>query len=84
VNIPDTTPIRRSRAMNMDNDRLFRRRAFLVRLVIINGGRSLATRMDFAMRAAELNSIENVLIARGSLPANMRAANVHADFAGMS
>ncbi len=84
MNIPDTTAIRRSRARNMDNDRLFRRRAFLVRLVILNGGCTLATRMDFAMRAAELDSIESILISRGSLPANMRAANVHAGFAGMS
>ncbi len=76
-NVPATTPIKRSRVSNIDHDRLFRRRAHLVSLLILRGGRTLATRMDFAMRAAELQAIESDLIRRGMLPASMRAVNIH-------
>lgn len=65
--VPASTAIRRSRAHNVDTDRLMRRRAFLHDLCIVNGGRTLATRMDFAMRAAELTAIETALVNRGAL-----------------
>lgn len=65
--VPATTAIRRSRVGNVDTDRLMRRRAFLHDLCIVNGGRTLATRMDFAMRAAELTAIETALCDRGDL-----------------
>lgn len=63
----------------MPTDRLFRRRAYLVSLLILNGGRTLATRMDFAMRAAELTAIETALRDRGMLPANYRDIRVTGD-----
>jgi hypothetical protein len=68
VTVPATTPIKRNRAGNIDTDRLLRRRHFLIGLLIIDGGRSLATRMDFAMRAAEFTAINNVLVSRHVLP----------------
>lgn len=81
--VPATTSIRRSRARYMPTDRLFRRRAYLVRLIILNGGRTLATRQDYAMRAAELWAIESALIDRNMLPANMRAVQVHENYGGI-
>jgi hypothetical protein len=79
MSVPASTAIRRSRAHNITTDRLFRRRAFLIDLLILNGGRTLATRMDFAMRAAELTAIDNVLLSRGMLPRNHAAIRVQSD-----
>jgi hypothetical protein len=77
--IPASTRVKRNRARAIDTDRLFRRRAWLISLLILNGGRTLATRHDFAMRAAELDAIERVLLSRGMLPRNHRDIRVQPD-----
>ena len=69
--IPADVKIRRNRVQNVDTDRLQRRRVFLIDLVVINAGRTLPNRNAFVMKAAELMSIENELIARGFLPRNV-------------
>lgn len=79
--VPASTRIRRSRARNIDTDRLLRRQAFLVDL-LRNNSRSLERRKDFVERAAELAAIENALDQRDvqyvrvtMTPAQCRAAS---------
>lgn len=61
-----STRIRRNRAHNVDTDRLRNRRA---RLIIEMRDRVHDSRQDMAVRAYELQAIENVLVRRGKLPA---------------
>lgn len=79
--VPASTRIRRSRARNVDTDRLLRRQAFLVDL-LRNNSRSFVSRHNFALRAAELAAIENALDQRDvqyvrvtMTPAQCRAAS---------
>lgn len=65
--VPPSTSIRRNRAHNIDTDRLRARRAYLI-LNMTNED----SRHDFAMRAYELQAIENVLVDRGAFPATER------------
>lgn len=56
--VPPTTAVKRNRAHNVDTDRLAERRDFLLVHVLPDFAGS---RMDFAVRAYELQAIENVL-----------------------
>ena len=70
--VPATTAVKRSRAHNVDTDRLLRRRTFLHGWVK-HGHRQLdVTRADFGARAAELTVIENVLVDRGAIAVHDR------------
>lgn len=64
--VPSSTAIKRSKAKNVDNDRLFRRRTYLIHL-IEHRSHTLPNRIDFVMRAMELFFIEDVLQGRGML-----------------
>lgn len=64
--IPASTSIKRNRVGNVSDDRLSRRRIFLVDL-ITNRSDTLDSRNDFAMRAYELHAIECEMIARDIL-----------------
>ena len=58
--VPASTRIRRSRVGNMDVARLARRYAFLLNLVH-NESHTFTTRHNFAVRAAELQAVQNEL-----------------------
>ena len=61
--VPATTAIRRSRVCNIGNDRLIRRQHHLLDMLVES--RQFSTRMNFAVRAAELWEIERELVTRG-------------------
>lgn len=75
-----STPVRRNRAHNVDTDRLRNRRAFLI-IGMVN--RVHDSRQDMAVRAYELQAIENVLVRRGAMPACERRT-LHANDSGRS
>jgi hypothetical protein len=75
---PATTSVRRNRAHNCDSDRLLIRRDHLLWLVFTtDGSRTIPNRLNFAMRAAELSAIEDVLLSRGDLAATDRRTTTH-------
>lgn len=59
--------VKRNRAKNIDSDRLMRRWAWLVGAVLMNSGQ-FRSRMDWAMRSAELSAIQQQLVDRGVDP----------------
>lgn len=67
--VPPTTAIRRNRAHNVDTPRLLDRRAWLIAQMSVG---AFDSRMDFAVRAYELQAIENVLVHRGVLSEEAR------------
>jgi 2'-5' RNA ligase/ribosomal protein S18 acetylase RimI-like enzyme len=73
--VPADIAIKRNRVGNVDTDRLQRRRTELVDLVE-NRSHTLATRQNFAMRAAELTAIESELERRGELAVADRVTRV--------
>ena len=62
--VPHTTAIKRNRVGNMPMDRLLRRWSFLLSQVHFHSG-SFRSRMDWAMRAAEMTAIQNEIARRG-------------------
>ena len=66
--VPASTSIRRSRVHNIDTDRLQRRREFLRQQLVVERGRAIERRRQFAERAGELAKIEDELERRESLP----------------
>lgn len=64
--VPASTRIRRSRAHNVDSDRLARRRAFLLVPGRIGG---VDSREELRARVVELAAVERELVARGLLAA---------------
>ena len=66
--IPADVAVKRNRAKNIDNDRLMRRWFWLAGAVFVNSGQ-FRSRMDWAMRAAEMTAIQQVLADRGVAPA---------------
>lgn len=59
--VPATVAVKRNRAHNVDTARLVSRRLFLVEQMAAG---AFDSRMDFAVRAYELQAIENVLVRR--------------------
>lgn len=57
------TAIRRRSVVNVDTDRLVRRRAFLVAAMAV-GRHTYDSRADFTVRAAELSTIEDEMVSR--------------------
>jgi len=72
--VPAATPIKRSRVVHMDKDRLYRRRSHLVWL-LTEGGHTLDGRPAFAVRAVELVCIEDELQKRHLLSTAARHTN---------
>lgn len=64
MDVPVTTAVKRKRAHNVDTARLLGRRSHLIERVMV---RFEGSRADFAVRAFELQAIENVLVHRGAL-----------------
>jgi hypothetical protein len=69
--VPSGTPVKRNRAANIDDDRLFRRRGFL-RHLLANPSRFDGPRSEWAFRVGELVAIESVLCTRGKLSPDHR------------
>jgi len=61
--VPDTVPVRRNRVGNIDDDRLNRRRNYLVSN-LPRLGRECDNRCDFTARVCELAAIEVELVRR--------------------
>jgi hypothetical protein len=76
--VPSSTPIKRSRAHNVDTDRLLRRRGFLVSMAD-DGFRSLGSRNLMVMRALELHAVENALDSRGVVYTRRTLSQAQAD-----
>jgi hypothetical protein len=62
--VPANVAVKRNRVGNIDVDRLARRWAFLVGQVHFQSG-DFRSRMDWAMRAAEMSAIQRELVRRG-------------------
>jgi hypothetical protein len=63
--VPITTAIKRNRVGNVDSTRLLRRHSHLVDMIFVRTGDFFPARINFVMRAAELDAIEREIVRRG-------------------